>query len=285
MLDLIVRNAVLPDGRDGLDIGVSGGRIVVIEVGIAGDARQTIDAGGRLVSPPFVDPHFHMDATLSLGTPRLNRSGTLLKDRAMGRAAAAAHARAPRREGTALLRSCSVAGTAGHPQPVDVMRSPACRGRGLLEVRAALNRISISNGRVSPGGSCAAPARSGISSVRSRWASTSSAGFRISSARWRTARLARAVQFAADRGLPVDMHCDETDDPMSRHIETLAAETDRLGLHGRVAGSHLTSMHSMDNYYVSKLIPLIASRAARRRQSADQHHMQGRTTPIPSAVA
>jgi cytosine/creatinine deaminase len=29
-------------------------------------------------------------------------------------------------------------------------------------------------------------------------------------------------------------------------------------LQGRVAGSHLTSMHSMDNYYVSKLIPLIA---------------------------
>jgi cytosine deaminase len=54
------------------------------------------------------------------------------------------------------------------------------------------------------------------------------------------------------------MHCDETDDPMSRHIETLAFETQRLGLQGRVTGSHLTSMHSMDNYYVSKLIPLIA---------------------------
>jgi cytosine deaminase len=54
------------------------------------------------------------------------------------------------------------------------------------------------------------------------------------------------------------MHCDETDDPLSRHIETLAAETHRLRLGGRVAGSHLTSMHSMDNYYVSKLLPLMA---------------------------
>ena len=54
------------------------------------------------------------------------------------------------------------------------------------------------------------------------------------------------------------MHCDESDDPLSRHIETLAFETQRLGLQGRVTGSHLTSMHSMDNYYVSKLIPLIA---------------------------
>jgi cytosine deaminase len=65
-------------------------------------------------------------------------------------------------------------------------------------------------------------------------------------------------RIAADRGLAVDMHCDESDDPMSRHIETLAIETMRLGLQGKVVGSHLTSMHSMDNYYVSKLIPLIA---------------------------
>ena len=44
---------------------------------------------------------------------------------------------------------------------------------------------------------------------------------------------------------------------MSRHIETLTYQTQRLGLHGRVTGSHLTSMHSMDNYYVSKLLPLM----------------------------
>ena len=65
-------------------------------------------------------------------------------------------------------------------------------------------------------------------------------------------------ELAAERGLRVDMHCDETDDPLSRHIETLAFHTQRLGLQGRVTGSHLTSMHSMDNYYVSKLLPLIA---------------------------
>jgi cytosine/creatinine deaminase len=64
-------------------------------------------------------------------------------------------------------------------------------------------------------------------------------------------------EFAAEQGLQADMHCDESDDPMSRHIETLAYHTHRLGLHGRVAGSHLTSMHSMDNYYVSKLLPLM----------------------------
>ncbi|MGD8522680.1 MAG: amidohydrolase family protein, partial [Desulfobacterales bacterium] len=65
-------------------------------------------------------------------------------------------------------------------------------------------------------------------------------------------------EIAAERGLRVDMHCDESDDPMSRHIETLTFHAHRLGLQDRVVGSHLTSMHSMDNYYVSKLIPLMA---------------------------
>jgi cytosine deaminase len=68
----------------------------------------------------------------------------------------------------------------------------------------------------------------------------------------------RLCEIAAERGLMVDLHCDESDDPMSRHIETLAYEAQRLGLQGRATGSHLTSMHSMDNYYVSKLLPLIA---------------------------
>ena len=65
-------------------------------------------------------------------------------------------------------------------------------------------------------------------------------------------------ELAAEQGKLVDMHCDESDDPLSRHVETLACEANRLGLHGRVTGSHLTSMHSMDNYYVSKLLPLMA---------------------------
>ena len=72
------------------------------------------------------------------------------------------------------------------------------------------------------------------------------------------ASVTELCEIAAKRGLMVDMHCDETDDPMSRHIETLCRETLRLGLQGRVAASHLTSMHVMDNYYASKLIPLIA---------------------------
>ena len=66
----------------------------------------------------------------------------------------------------------------------------------------------------------------------------------------------------------------------------LACETQRLGLQGRVTGSHLTSMHSMDNYYVSQADPADGGGAAERdRQSADQHHDPGPARHVSRSAA
>ncbi len=82
-LDLVLRRASLPDGRRNVNIGIKDGRIA--EIGPDLVAETSLDCTGRLVTPPFVDSHFHMDATLSLGLPRLNRSGTLLEGIALWR--------------------------------------------------------------------------------------------------------------------------------------------------------------------------------------------------------
>ncbi|HET6925696.1 MAG TPA: amidohydrolase family protein, partial [Hyphomicrobiaceae bacterium] len=76
--DIVVSGGVLPDGRRA-DIAITDGRIAAVEPGITGEAAEIIDAAGCLVSPPFVDAHFHLDATLSYGLPRINASGTLLE--------------------------------------------------------------------------------------------------------------------------------------------------------------------------------------------------------------
>ena len=83
-MDLIIRRAMLPprvapQAKHAVDIGIEAGRIVAVEANLAAVAREEIDAAGSLVTPPFVDPHFHMDATLSYGLPRVNASGTLLE--------------------------------------------------------------------------------------------------------------------------------------------------------------------------------------------------------------
>ena len=79
MLDLLILNAALPDGRTGMSVAAQGGGIVAVQPGLAAPAHGTLDAGNYLLSPPFVDPHFHMDATLSYGLPSVNQSGTLLE--------------------------------------------------------------------------------------------------------------------------------------------------------------------------------------------------------------
>jgi cytosine deaminase len=63
-----------------------------------------------------------------------------------------------------------------------------------------------------------------------------------------------AFSLAAEKGLRVDVHCDETDDEQSRFVEVMAAETIRLGMGGRVTASHTTAMHSYNNSYAYRLI-------------------------------
>ena len=260
--DLIVKNTTLPDGRRGMDILCKDGFISDIGLNIDAEANQVIDAEGYLVSPPFIDPHFHMDATLSLGTPRLNISGTLLEgielwgelkpvqsiDDIIQRA----------------LKYCDLAismGIGAIRSHVDICDNELKGVEALLEVRKAvapyldlqlvafpqdgLFRSSSAIGNLNRALDMGVEIVGGIP----HFERTMDDG--IESVRY-------LCELAAKRGLMVDMHCDESDDPMSRHIEVLAYHTKRLGLHGMVTGSHLTSMHSMDNYYVSKLIPLIA---------------------------
>ncbi|MBB4482660.1 amidohydrolase family protein [Rhizobium etli] len=262
MFDLIVRNANLPDGRTGIDIGIEGDRIIAVELNLQAHAPEEIDATGRLVSPPFVDPHFHMDATLSLGLPRMNVSGTLLEGIALWgelRPIVTKEELVDR-----ALRYCDLAVTQGLlfiRSHVDTSDPRLVTVEAMIEVRERvapyidLQLVAFpQDGYYRSPGAIDALNRAldmGVDIVGGipHFERTMGDG---------TASVEALCRIAADRGLPVDMHCDETDDPLSRHIETLAAQTIRFGLQGRVAGSHLTSMHSMDNYYVSKLIPLMA---------------------------
>ena len=261
MFDLIVRNATLPDGRK-LDIGIRDGRIAALERNLGGDAGRTIDAQGLLVSPPFVDIHFHMDATLSLGLPRLNQSGTLLEGIALW--GELKPLLTPEAVAERALRYCDLAvsqGLLAIRSHVDICDDRLTAVDALLDVKQ----------KVAPYIDLQLVAFPQDGYFRSKTAAQNldrslDKGIDVVGGIPHFERTmedgARSIEvlcdIAAERGLRVDMHCDETDDPLSRHIETLVAQTQRLGLHGCVTGSHLTSMHSMDNYYVSKLLPLMA---------------------------
>jgi cytosine/creatinine deaminase len=261
MLDLIIRSANLPDGREGMDIAVQGGCIADIAPAIAAEACETIDAIGRFVSPPFVDPHFHMDATLSLGRPRLNRSGTLLEGIALWGELKPllTHEAVIER----AMRYCDLAVSQGLlfiRSHVDICDDRLLAVEALLEVKKRVAPyITLQLVAFPQDGYLRSPnAKANLKRALDLGVDVVGGIPHFERTMADGADSVRQLcRLAADRGLLVDLHCDETDDPLSRHVETLAEQTTLLGLQGRVAGSHLTSMHSMDNYYVSKLLPLM----------------------------
>jgi len=260
-MDLILRGGTLPDGRKDIDIGIEGTRIAAVEVDLPASAPEEIPAHGRLITPPFVDAHFHMDATLTAGRPRHNATGTLLEGIAIWEELKPSlrHddyvARALRYCDWAVAR-----GLLAIRSHVDTTDPELTGVTALLEVREQVKdyldlqlvafpqdgylRSPIGIGNLNKALDMGVDVVGGIP----HFERTQAEG---------TESVQLLCKIAAERGLRVDMHCDETDDPSSRHVETLVSETTRLGLQGRVAGSHLTSMHSMDNYYAGKLIDLM----------------------------
>jgi cytosine deaminase len=259
--DLILKNANLPDGRTGVDIACKNSKIIEIGPKLPILAAEEIDCNGMLVSPPFVDSHFHMDATLSLGLPRMNESGTLLEGIALwGELKPILTIEAVIER---ALRYCDLAiskGLLAIRTHVDVCDDRLLAVDALLEVKKQIAPyIDLQLVAFPQDGYLRSPtAKQNV--IRALDKGVDVVGgiphFERTMADGAQS-IIELCEMAAKRGLRVDMHCDETDDPLSRHIEMLAYETQRLGLQGRVAGSHLTSMHSMDNYYVSKLIALM----------------------------
>lgn len=261
MLDLVIRGASLPDGRRGVDIAVQDGRIVETAAGITAEAAREIAADGCLVTPPFVDSHFHLDAALTYGHPRVNRSGTLLEGIALwGELKPHLTVEAIQERARRLCHWSIARGTLAIRSHVDVSDPRLLAVQALLEIREEfrpyldLQLVAFpQDGYLRSAGCAENLARAldmGVDVVGGipHFERTMEEG---------AASIKALCELAAERGLPVDMHCDESDDPLSRHVETLAFHTRRLALGGRVTGSHLTSMHSMDNYYVSKLLPLM----------------------------
>ena len=259
---MLIKNATLPDGRSGIDVLVREGRIAALGPNLAApEGVQVIEAAGQLLSPPFVDAHFHMDATLSVGLPRVNESGTLLEGIALWGELKPQLTQEVLVERALQYCDWAVAkGLLAIRSHVDVCDERLLAVEALLHVRErvkpyldlqlvafpqdGLLRASNALANLKRALDLGVDVVGGIPHFE-RTAEQGAESVRL------------LCELAAERGLRVDMHCDESDDPLSRHVETLAFHTQRLGLQGRVTGSHLTSMHSMDNYYVSKPLPLM----------------------------
>ena len=260
MTDLLVKNCFLLQKTDPQDILIKGGIIKDVASKISVDNIPTIDANFHFVTSPFVDSHFHMDATLSYGLPRVNESGTLLEGiKLWGELKPTLTADAIKDRALRFCKWAIARGTLAIRSHVDVSGQNLIGVEALLDVREQMKDfIDIQLVAFPQDGLLRANCLDNLKAALDmgvdvvggipHFERTTEDGHES---------IRMLCEIAEKRGLLTDLHCDETDDPMSRHVEKLALETIRLGLKGRVAGSHLTSMHSVDNYYFTKLISLL----------------------------
>ena len=260
MTDLLVKNCLLSKNKDPQDILIKEGVIKDIASKIKADNIPIIDADFHFVTPPFVDSHFHMDATLSYGLPRVNKSGTLLEGiKLWGELKPNLTADAIKERASKFCKWAIARGTLAIRSHVDVSGQNLVGVEALLDVRETMKDfIDIQLVAFPQDGLLRANCLDNLTAALDMGVDVVGGIPHFERTMEEGHESIRILcEIAEKRGLLTDLHCDETDDPMSRHVEKLALETTRLGLKGRVAGSHLTSMHSIDNYYFTKLISLL----------------------------
>jgi cytosine deaminase len=254
--DLIVRNARLADGRL-IDLTAEGGRWTRIGERLDGDGARELDADGRLVTPPLVDCHLHLDASLTAGRPRWNESGTLLEGiQVWGELKPSLTEDDVRMRAREIVRWSVANGTLFIRAHADVSGENEAMLRGLLALRdevADLCTIQVTafpqdgifaregdDERLENALRIGADCVGGIP----HYEPTSELGLR---------EVHRVFELAMQYGRRIDVHCDETDDPASRFLEVMADDTVKHSLGGRVTASHCTAMGSYEPYYSSKL--------------------------------
>jgi cytosine deaminase len=264
-MQLRVRRALLADGADLVDVHVDDGRVTALAPS-AGDAPDRIadveiDAAGSLVRPPYVEPHLHLDATLTAGEPRHNASGTLWEgiavwsERKPGVTREDVLARAEQvlrwqaAHGVLFVRShCDVTDPSLHA--LDALLELRERVRDVvgLQVVAFPQEGIVSFPRGAELLEEAVRRGADVVGAIPHYEDTREDGVRS---------LEIAVDLAERHGVRVDAHCDEIDDEQSRFVEVLATLALRTGLRERVTASHTTAMGSYNGAYAYKLQRLL----------------------------
>jgi cytosine deaminase len=251
VIDLLLRDTSIGD------IGVQDGVIVD-----PAPARETRDLGGRLVTPPLVEPHIHLDAVLTVGQPRPNVSGSLFEGIAIWaervRDLTVEDVKDRVRQVLRWQLACGVQHVRSH---VDVCDPRLTALRALVELREeARGMVDLQLVAFPQQGILGFPG--GTDLMREAIALGADVVGAIPHYELTREDGVESVKFAMalaqEHGLRVDIHCDETDDEHSRFVETMAAETIRRDMSGRVTASHTTAMHSYNAAYASRLIANIA---------------------------
>ncbi len=256
--ELLIRNARLGDSH--VDMRIEDHQIAEI---VAGGSLSVdgpvLDAAGGFVSRPFADPHIHLDAVL-LGARTPNVSGTLQEGIANwgvareGLTPTDVRARAIKAirwcvaQGTTRIRTHADTASRVGVETLLALRSEVASLCELQVVAFPQDGVYTGPGREEALRWAASAGVDAIGAIPHHEQSREDGD--------RSVRL--ALELAEEHDCQVDLHCDETDDPDSRHLETLCREVIDRGFERGVIAGHCTAMHSYPDDYATHVIALVA---------------------------
>jgi len=257
-MDLVVRNARLRRESGVRDIAIREGIVAAIGSRLDIHGAREIDADGNLVSPPFLDTHLHLDAVLSVGSPRYNVPGTLLEGIAIW------GERRPSLVKEEVLRNAREAVLWEVANGVQFIRTHAdttdpalVTVEALLELKEEMkDLVEIQVVAFPQDGIFTFPeGEANLRRALDMGCDCVGGAPHLEFTREDGVRSVElAFQLAEKYGRFVDIHCDETGDDQSRFVEVMAKLAIATGMGGAVTASHTTAMHNYNNDYALKLM-------------------------------
>lgn len=258
MSTLLLQNCRLKSVPDLVSILVRDGVIAEIAPTIDAPADSMLDAGGNLVTPPFVESHIHLDSVLAAGQPRFNGSGTLFEgiqiwgERKGSLAREDVQTRAL--EALKLMATHGVLYVRTH---VDVTEPRLIALDALLELRDQVKDwITVQVVAFPQDGIYSRPENEGLLEEALRRGADAVGGIpHYELTREDGVRSIRRIfDLAEQYDRLIDVHCDEVDDDQSRFLESIVAEAIKRGGGERVSASHTTAFGSYNDSYAYKLM-------------------------------
>ncbi|GED16733.1 cytosine deaminase [Aneurinibacillus migulanus] len=259
---MIIKHAKLR-GKDGLwNIIVQDGKISKVTQTLDEDVgHEIIDVEGALVLPPFIEPHIHLDTTLTAGEPEWNKSGTLFEgiQRWSQRKETLTVEDVKTRSKTAL--KWQIAQGIQHVRThVDVTDPALTALKAMLEVKEEMAPyVDIQLVAFPQEGILSYP--NGIELLEESLKMGADAVGGIPhfefTREYGVESLKKAFDLAEKYDRLVDIHCDEIDDEQSRFVEVVATEAYERGIGARTTASHTTAMGSYNDAYTYKLFRLL----------------------------
>lgn len=259
---MLLKYALIENRTDPQDIRIREGKFEQIAPHLEPlPQEELIDLGYKLLLPPFIESHVHLDTCLTAGDPVWNMSGTLFEGiECWSKRKDKLNKREIKERAGKAVRMYAQNGVQYIRTHVDTTDPSLIAIEAMLELKeelAELAEIQIvafpQEGILSyPNGKqlLLDALKMGADCVGAIPHFEFTREYSVESLNY-------AMDLAAKYDKLVDVHCDEIDDEASRGLETLAARALELGLYDKVTASHTTAMHSYNNAYVMRLMRLL----------------------------